>query len=181
MRAALFCIMHIVYNILTAGKSDRQSCRQPLTAGHHARRLRREEGAQLFRVQALAPAAFDDAVQQFALTFGVHDGQAGIPFALRDLLHQGQPLPHEAQQTVEVRQVVARRDGHVHRIELDQPVATHLVLHPALKGPAVEDVPADRAVSGEEVPVVAGDIQSTGPGRAADAHERPAHLFMGPD
>jgi hypothetical protein len=70
--------------------------------------LRREEEPHQIRIQALAPAAFDDAVQQFVLTFGVCDGQAGIPFAPRDLLHQGQPLPHEAQQTVEGRQVGLR-------------------------------------------------------------------------
>jgi hypothetical protein len=48
-------------------------------------------------VQALAPAAFDDAVQHFALTFGVRDGLAGIPFPPRDLVHQRQPLWHEVQ------------------------------------------------------------------------------------
>ena len=45
--------------------------------------LRREEGAHQFRVQALATAAFDDAVQQFALALGVRDGLAGIPFPRR--------------------------------------------------------------------------------------------------
>src|SRR5262249_17947737 len=39
--------------------------------------------------------------------------------------------------------------------------------HPALTDPAAQDVLADRAVVGEEVPVVAGDIQPTDPGRAA--------------
>jgi hypothetical protein len=35
-------------------------------------------------------------VQQFALTFGVRDGLAGIPIPRRDLVHQRQPLLHEA-------------------------------------------------------------------------------------
>jgi hypothetical protein len=71
-------------------------------------RQRREEGAHQFRVQALAPAAFDDAVQQFALTFGVRDGLAGIPVLPRDLVHQRQPLLHEAQYPVEGCQVGPR-------------------------------------------------------------------------
>jgi hypothetical protein len=66
-------------------------------------------------------------------------------------------------------------------VALDQPVAAHQVLYPALTDPAGEDVAADRAVGGEEVPVVAGDIPPTDPGRASDAHERPAHPGMGPD
>jgi hypothetical protein len=36
-------------------------------------------------------------VQQFTLTFGVRDGLAGIPIPPRDLVHQRQPLLHEAQ------------------------------------------------------------------------------------
>src|SRR4051794_19647464 len=66
-------------------------------------------------------------------------------------------------------------------VELDQPVAAHVVPDPRLTDPAVEDVPADLAVVGEEMPVVAGDVQPPDPRRAADAHERPAHVLVRPD
>ena len=71
--------------------------RYPGRCSRRSQRLFLGEGAHQFRVQAFAPAAFDDAVQQFALTFGVRDGLAGIPFPPRDLVHQRQPLLHEAQ------------------------------------------------------------------------------------
>src|SRR5262245_26145812 len=70
--------------------------------------LRQEEAAQQVRVESLAPATFDDALQQFPLALGVSDGLAGIPLPPRDLVHQRQPLPHEAQQTVEGCQVAPR-------------------------------------------------------------------------
>jgi hypothetical protein len=56
----------------------------------------RRQGAHQLRLNSFAPAAFDDALQQFALTFGVRDGLAGIPLPPRDPVHQRQPLLHEA-------------------------------------------------------------------------------------
>ena len=71
--------------------------RYPGRCSRRSQRLFLGEGAHQLRVNSFAPAAFHDAVQQFALTFGVRDGLAGIPVPPRDLVHQRQPLLHEAQ------------------------------------------------------------------------------------
>src|SRR3954454_5805556 len=42
-------------------------------------------------------------------------------------------------------------------VQLHLPAPAHVVAHPALTDPAVEDVPADLAVVRQEVPVIAGD------------------------
>jgi len=66
-------------------------------------------------------------------------------------------------------------------VELDEPVAAEVVLDPGLADPEVEDVASDLAVVGEEVPVVAGDVQAGDPGGAAEADEGPGDVPMGPD
>src|SRR5206468_1931472 len=66
-------------------------------------------------------------------------------------------------------------------IQLQFPVAAHVIPHPALTDPAVQHVPAHLAGVREEMPVVAGHVEAPDPGRAADADQCPAHIRMRPD